>query len=145
MDANFIDYTKKIMELFMDNFSIYGTSFDICLFNFNKVLQRCRDQYLVLNWENCHFMVIGGVFVRHKISERGIEVDRAKVEATEKLLYPRDIRGIRSFLGHAGFYRRFIKYFSKVSQPLTNLLKKDIPFFPLIMIVLNLLKLLRKL
>jgi hypothetical protein len=67
------------------------------------------------------------------------------VEATEKLLYPRDIRGIRSFLGHAGFYRRFIKYFSKVSQPLTNLLKKDIPFFPLIMIVLNLLKLLRKL
>jgi hypothetical protein len=55
-------------------------------------------------------------------------VDRAKVEAIEKLPYPKDIKGIRSFLGHAGFYRRFIKDFSKISKPLTNLLQKDVPF-----------------
>ena len=60
---------------------------------------------------------------------RGIEVDRAKIEAIEKLPYPRDIKGIRSFLGHAGFYRRFIKDFSRISKPLTKLLQKDVPFY----------------
>ena len=59
---------------------------------------------------------------------RGIEVDKAKVDAIEKMPCPKDIKGIRSFLGHASFYRRFIKYFSKISRPLTNLLQKDIPF-----------------
>jgi hypothetical protein len=56
-------------------------------------------------------------------------IDPAKIEAIEKLPYPRDIRGIRSFLGHVGLYRRFIKDFSKISTPLTNLLQKDIPFY----------------
>ena len=64
----------------------------------------------------------------HKISERGIEVDKAKVDAIEKMPCPKDIKGIRSFLGHASFYWRFIKDFSKISRPLTNILQKDIPF-----------------
>src|SRR3954449_7671105 len=64
----------------------------------------------------------------HKISERGIEVHKAKVDAIEKMSCPKDIKGIKSFLGHAGFYRRFIKDFSKISRPLTNLLQKDSPF-----------------
>ncbi|KAK1641975.1 hypothetical protein QYE76_059780 [Lolium multiflorum] len=89
---------------------------------------RCEETNLVLNWEKCHFMVNEGIVLGHKISERGIEVDRAKVEAIEKMPYPRDVKGIRSVLGHAGFYRRFIKDFSKVSKPLTNLLQKDVPF-----------------
>jgi hypothetical protein len=62
------------------------------------------------------------------ISEREIEVDKAKVEAVEKLPPPTDIKSLRSFLGHAGFYRRFIKDFSKITKPLTNLLQKDVPF-----------------
>src|SRR5664279_4863889 len=73
-------------------------------------------------------MVNEGIVIGDKISERGIEVDRAKVEDIEKMPYPRDIKGIRSFLGHAGFYRRFIKDFSKTSRPLTNLLQKYVPF-----------------
>ena len=73
-------------------------------------------------------MVTEGVVLGLRVSGRGIEVDRAKIEAIEKLPYPRDIKGIRSFLGHAGFYRRFIKDFSKISKPLTNLLQKDVPF-----------------
>jgi hypothetical protein len=73
-------------------------------------------------------MVNEGIVLRHKISERGIEVDRAKVEAVEKMPCPRDVNGIRSILGHASFYRRFIKDFSKISKPLTNLLQKDVPF-----------------
>ena len=73
-------------------------------------------------------MVNEGIFLGHKISKRGIEVDKAKVDAIEKMPCPKDIKGIRSFLGHAGFYRRFIKDFSKKSRPLTSLLQKDIPF-----------------
>ena len=73
-------------------------------------------------------MVNEGIVLGHKISERGIEVDKAKVDAIEKMPCPKDIIGIRSFLGHADFYRRFIKYFSKISRPLTNLLQKDVPF-----------------
>src|SRR4051812_48729953 len=73
-------------------------------------------------------MVNEGIVLDHKISERGIEVDKAKIEAIERMPYPRDIKGICSFLGHAGFYRRFIKYFSKTLRPLTNLLQKDVPF-----------------
>ena len=73
-------------------------------------------------------MVNEGIVLGHKISERGIEVDQAKVDAIEKMPCPKDIRGIRNFLGRAGFYRIFIKDFSKISRPLTNLLQKDVPF-----------------
>src|SRR4051794_5896031 len=73
-------------------------------------------------------MVNEGIVLGHKISEMGIDVDKAKTEAIERMPYPRDIKGIRSFLGHDGFYRRFIKDFSKTSRPLTNLLQKDSPF-----------------
>jgi hypothetical protein len=128
MNAIFADYIKNIMEVFMDDFSVHGTSFDNCLFNLNKVLQRCEDQQLLLDWAKCHFMVTKGVVLGHHVFGRGIEVDRAKVEAIEKLPYPKDIKGIRSFLGHAGFYRRIIKDFSKISKPLTNLLQNDVPF-----------------
>ena len=70
-------------------------------------------------------MVTKGVVLGHIISDRGIEVDKAKVEVIEKLPPPTSVKGIRSFLGHAGFYRRFIKDFSKIAKPLTNLLAKD--------------------
>jgi len=73
-------------------------------------------------------MVTEGIVLGHKISERGIEVDRAKVEIIEKLPPPTNVKGIRSFLGHAGFYRRFIKDFSKIAKPLCNLLNKDTTF-----------------
>ena len=73
-------------------------------------------------------MVNEGIVLGHKVSERGIEVDKAKVDAIEKMPCPKDIKGIRSFLGHAGFYRRFIKDLSKISRPLTNLLQKYVPF-----------------
>ena len=117
--------------------------FDDCLSNLDQVLQRCEKANLVLNWEKWHFMVNEGIVLVHKISERGIEVDKAKVDAIEKMPFPKDIKGIRSFLGHDGFYRRFIKDFSNISRPLTNLLQKDVPFV-FMMIAQRLLKYLRK-
>ena len=73
-------------------------------------------------------MVQEGIVLGHKVSECGIEVDKAKIEVIEKLPPPTNVKGIRSFLGHAGFYRRFIKNFSQIARPLTSLLAKDAPF-----------------
>jgi hypothetical protein len=83
---------------------------------------------LVLNWEKFHFLVKEGIVLGHLVSVRGIEVDRAKVEVIAKLPPPINVKGVRSFLGHAGFYRRFIKDFSKIAKPLTNLLNQDVVF-----------------
>jgi hypothetical protein len=112
----------------MDDFSIYGITFADCLAILDKVLTRCGEVDLVLNWEKCHFMVKQGIVLGHVISERGIEVDKAKAEAVEKLPPLTDIKSLRSFLGHARFYRRFIKNFSKITKLLSNLLQKDVPF-----------------
>lgn len=123
--AIFADMVEDIMEVFMDDFSVFGSSFDHCLHNLSLVLQRCQEKNLILNWEKCHFMVQEGIVLGHKVSSRGLEVDRAKVVAIEKLPPPKKIKGIRSFLGHVGFYRRFIKEFSKITKPLCNLLEKE--------------------
>ncbi|XP_075473922.1 uncharacterized protein LOC142504974 [Primulina tabacum] len=96
--------------------------------NLNLVLVRCEESNLVLNWEKCHFMVQEGIVLGHKVSENGIEVDKAKVEVIKNLPPPSSIKGVRSFLGHAGFYRRFIKDFSKIAKPLSSLLMKDAEF-----------------
>ncbi|CAK9151637.1 unnamed protein product [Ilex paraguariensis] len=124
----FSDMVEKIVEVFMDDFSVFGDSFEGCLANLEKVLTRCEEKNLVLNWEKCHFMVTEGIVLGHIVSARGIEVDKSKVEAISNLPTPRAIKGIRSFLGHAGFYRRFIKNFSALARPLTNLLSKEVPF-----------------
>nr|GEV49457.1 DNA-directed DNA polymerase [Tanacetum cinerariifolium] len=93
-----------------------------------KMLKRCKDTNLCLNWEKSHFMVKKGIVLGHKISKEGIEVDNAKVDVITKLSHPTTVKGIQSFLGHAGFYRRFIKDFSKIARPMTRLLEKDTPF-----------------
>jgi len=76
----------------------------------------------------CHFMVWEGIVLGHKVSEHGIEVDRAKIEVIEQLPLPTNVKEIRSFLGHVGFYRHFIKNFSQITRPLTRLLAKDALF-----------------
>nr|XP_027124163.1 uncharacterized protein LOC113740845 [Coffea arabica] len=128
MVSIFSDYVENIIEVFMDDFTVYGNSFDECLTNLTKILKRCIETNLVLNYEKCHFMVDQGIILGHVVSVKGIEVDKAKVEIIKCLLYPASVRKVRSFLGHAGFYRRFIKDFSKISHPLCKLLQKDVVF-----------------
>ncbi|XP_070050740.1 uncharacterized protein [Nicotiana tomentosiformis] len=109
MMAIFTNIVEDIMEVFMDDFSVVGNSFDNFLRNLKRVLQRC--------------IVLG-----HLVSSKGIEVDRSKIDVIEKLPPPTSVKAIRSFLGHAGFYRRFIKGFSKIANPLCKLLEKNHPF-----------------
>ena len=128
MMAIFSGMVENGVEVFMDDFSVHGDTFDMCLDTLTKVLVRCIDTSLVLNWEKCHFMVKEGIVLGHKISANGIEVDKAKIAVIEKLPPPTNVKGVRSFLGHAGFYRRFIQDFSKISKPLCDLLVKDVAF-----------------
>nr|GFA94139.1 reverse transcriptase domain-containing protein [Tanacetum cinerariifolium] len=88
MLAIFHDMVEKTMEVFMDDFSVFGNSFENCLSRFDKMLQRCEDTNLCLNWEKRHFMVKEGIVLSHKISKNGIEVDRAKVDVIDKLPHP---------------------------------------------------------
>ncbi|XP_054807358.1 uncharacterized protein LOC129309679 [Prosopis cineraria] len=128
MMSIFADLLDYCIEVFMDDFTVYGDSFDECLVNLDKVLERCIEKNLVLNFEKCHFMVRQGIVLGHVVSERGIEVDKAKVDVITSLPYPTSVREVRSFLGHAGFYRRFIQDFSKIALPLSRLLQKDVDF-----------------
>ncbi|KAK8670782.1 hypothetical protein V6N13_037399 [Hibiscus sabdariffa] len=128
MTAIFSDMNENFLEIFMDDFSTFGDDFLCCLSNLEKVLTRCEETHLVLNWEKCHFMVDDGIVLGHKISCRGMEVDGAKIKVISKLPPPTSVKSIRSFMGHARFYRRFIENFSKISKPLCTLLEQGMPF-----------------
>ncbi|GKC60161.1 reverse transcriptase domain-containing protein [Tanacetum coccineum] len=99
MIAIFHDMIEESVKVFMNDFSVFGSSFDHCLNNLDKMLQHCKDAHLVLNWEKCHFMVKEGIVLRHKVSKAGLEVDKAKNQN-----------------------------FSKIARPLTKLLETDTPF-----------------
>nr|GEW76119.1 reverse transcriptase domain-containing protein [Tanacetum cinerariifolium]GEW76128.1 reverse transcriptase domain-containing protein [Tanacetum cinerariifolium] len=128
MMAIFHDMIEKTMEVFMDDFLVFENSFQSCLSHLEKMLKRCEDTNLCLKWEKSHFMVKDGIVLGHKISKEGIEVDKAKVDIITKLPHPTIVKGIRSFLGYADFYQRFIKDFSKIARSMTRLLEKDTPF-----------------
>ncbi|GJW31791.1 reverse transcriptase domain-containing protein [Tanacetum coccineum] len=128
MAAIFHDMIEETMEVFMDDLSVFRDSFSSCLSHLDKMLKRCEDTNLVLNWEKCYFMVKEGIILGHKISNSGIKVDKAKVNVIAKLPHSTFVKGVRSFLGHVRFYRQFIQDFSKIARPMTYLLEKDTQF-----------------
>ncbi|RDY12467.1 Retrovirus-related Pol polyprotein from transposon opus, partial [Mucuna pruriens] len=121
MTSIFSDLLQDCMEVFMDDFTVYADSFDACLENLSKVLARYIDTTLVLNFEKSHFMVTKGIVLGHL-------VDKSKIDIITSLPHPTFVREVRSFLGHAGFYKRFMKNFSKIALPLSKLLQKDVDF-----------------
>ena len=128
MTAFFSDFLGDSLEVFMDDFSVFGNDFESCLAHLTKILEVCIRKRLVLSWEKSHFMVREGVVLGHIVSGKGLEVDKAKIEVIQNLPLPSTMKDLRSFLGHVGFYRQFIQDFAKVSKPVTTLLCKDKDF-----------------
>ncbi|RDY05550.1 Retrovirus-related Pol polyprotein from transposon 17.6, partial [Mucuna pruriens] len=100
MTSIFSDLLQDCMEVFMDDFTVYADSFEACLSNLSKVLKRCIDTNLVLNFEKCHFMVTEGIVLGHLVSNRGIEVDKSKIDIITSLPNPTSVQELHSFLGH---------------------------------------------
>ncbi|GKE93369.1 reverse transcriptase domain-containing protein, partial [Tanacetum coccineum] len=125
------DQEKTTFTCLYGTFAYRRMPFGLC--NAPGTFQRCmmaifHDMIEKTMEEKFHFMVKEGIVLGHKISKNGLEVDRAKVDVIAKLPPPTMVKGVRSFLGHAGFYRRFIQDFSKIAWPMTHLLEKDTPF-----------------
>jgi hypothetical protein len=104
MMSIFSDYVERIIKVFMDDFMVYGDSFDKCLENLSLILKRCIETNIVLNYEKCYFMVEQGIVLGHIVSSRGLEVDNAKIDVISSSPYPSCVRKVHFFLGHAGFY-----------------------------------------
>nr|GEX09860.1 DNA-directed DNA polymerase [Tanacetum cinerariifolium] len=124
MLAIFHDMIEKTMEVFMDDFSVFGDYFSLCLSYLDQMLQRCEDTNLVLNWKKCHFMVKEGIVLGHKIFKFGIEVDRAKVDVIAKLPHLTSIKGVQSFLGHARAENLAADHLSRLENPHQDELEK---------------------
>nr|GEX41526.1 reverse transcriptase domain-containing protein [Tanacetum cinerariifolium] len=123
---------NKAITFNLDQTSRYSANYDAMLVNQIDLIDVACKEYSqeVLGFsEKIHFMVKEGIVLGHKISKNRIEVDKAKVDVIAKLPHPTTVKGIRSFLGYAGFYQRLIQDFSKIARPMTRLLEKDTPFF----------------
>ncbi|GKD04203.1 reverse transcriptase domain-containing protein [Tanacetum coccineum] len=98
MLAIFHDMIEESVKVFMDYFSFFGSTFDHCLNNLDKMLQLCKDAHLVLNWEKCHFMVKEGIVLGHKVSEAGLKVDKAKIDVISKFPPPTNIKVVVDYV-----------------------------------------------
>nr|GEV09330.1 hypothetical protein [Tanacetum cinerariifolium] len=105
--------TEESVEVFIDDFFVFRDSFDKCLNNLDKMLKHCKDAHLALNWEKCHFMVKERIVLGHKVSGAGFEVNKAKNQRNLKTSTPTNIKGVRSFLGHAALKHLFKKQNAK--------------------------------
>nr|GEX87740.1 reverse transcriptase domain-containing protein [Tanacetum cinerariifolium]GEX90525.1 reverse transcriptase domain-containing protein [Tanacetum cinerariifolium] len=92
MMAIFLDMIEKTMKVFMDDFFVFGNSFQCCLSYLERMLKRCEDTNLCLNWEKSHFMVKDGIVLGHKISKQGIKADKAKVDVITKLPHSKNVK-----------------------------------------------------
>lgn len=112
----------------MDGFTSYGDAFETALFNLEEVLERCVQTNVALSTEKCHMMMTKGIMLGHYISTKGIKVDLVKIEVILKIQTPKTQKEVHSFLGHVGYYMRFIEKNSKIALPLISLLMKDVDF-----------------
>jgi len=124
----FSDMLNDSLEIFMDDFTPYGVTFEDALQNLEKVLKRCIEAHLALSTEKCHMMMNQSIVLGHFISFLVIQVNPTKIQVIQTLPIPKTQTDVRSFLGHAGYYRRFIKNFSKIASPLFVLLTKNVEF-----------------
>eukprot|EP00253_Pinus_taeda_P017976 PITA_17976 len=124
----FAELVHDSVEIYMDDFTPYGSNFQEALTNLGKVSAKCIEMNLSLSPEKCEFLMTEGTVLGHTISQQGLQVDPNKIAIIQKVPPPQKVRDVQSFLGLAGYYRRFIKDFSKIASPLFSLLGKDVDF-----------------
>jgi hypothetical protein len=126
--AIFSDLTHDCVEVYMDDFTVYGDDFQQALDNLEKVLIRCKETNLSLSHEKSRMMLTEGIVLGHHISGTGIRVDPAKIDIISQIKIPSSQKEVRIFLGHVGYYRRFIQNFTNLVAPLFKLLAKEVEF-----------------
>jgi hypothetical protein len=128
MNSVFIDYLDKFVVVFIDDILIYSQNEQEHEKHLRKVLQRLRHCQLYAKLSKCEFWISEVLFLGHIINRDGLAVDPKKVAAILDWKAPKDVQGIKSFIGMAGYYRRFIEGFSKIAKPMTALLAKKVEF-----------------
>jgi hypothetical protein len=124
----FMEYLDKFVVVFIDDILIFSKTEEEHEEHLRLVLEKLRSNQLYAKFSKCDFWLIEVAFLRHIISARGVSVDPGKVKDVLNWMPPTTVLEIRSFLGLAGYYRRFIKDFSKIAKPMTRLLEKNKPF-----------------
>ena len=122
------DLIHDCIEVYMDDFTVYRNNFEETLHNLEIVLIRFQEPNLALSYEKCRMLSNKGIVLGHHISSKGIKVDPAKIEIITSLTPPKTQKEVKSFLGHVGYYRRFIENFTKIAAPLFKFLFKDVNF-----------------
>lgn len=118
----------ECVEIYTDDLSVFGNSFQESLKSIEKVLIHCQEAHLAFSDKKCRLMCKARVFLGHLVSNKGIQVDQTKIEVILHLIAPKTQREVRRFLGHACYYRRFIENFSRIVTPIFLLLAKDSEF-----------------
>jgi len=128
MNRVFRSYLDKVVVVFIDDILIYSSSKIEHANHLREVLETLRRNKLYAKLSKCEFWLNEVVFLGHVISENGISVDPKKIEAVLRWERPTNVTEIRSFLGLAGYYRRFIEGFSTIASPMTRLTRKEVKF-----------------
>ena len=128
MNRVFKDFLDSFVIIFIDDILIYSPTKEDHVEHLRKVLTVLKEKQLYAKFKKCEFWIERVVFLGHVVSKEGISVDPGKVEAVTKWQRPKNVFEVRSFLGLAGYYRRFVEGFSKISNPLTQLTRKSVPF-----------------
>jgi hypothetical protein len=124
----FFDLVNESLDIYMDDFTPYGDTFDMALANLEKVLKHCKETHIYLSTKKFHMMMDEGVVLTHYISSVGIHVDHAKIKVILKIPPPKLEKEVRSLLGKTGYYHCFIENYSRITSPLFALLSKDTKF-----------------
>jgi hypothetical protein len=128
MNNMFMDYLDKFVVVFIVVILIYSQNEQEHEEHLRKVLQRLRDCQLYAKLSKCEFWISEVLVLGHIINREGLDVDPKKVTTILDWKAPKDVRGIKSFIGMASYYRRFIEGFSKTARPMTTLLAKKVEF-----------------